>query len=661
MYNIGYPTNKFTRDDRSGASSATLFSAVSDGLCVPFGFIMAERGEPGAIHFGAAKELQPIFGSSTFDPSSKYYSPATQFATTAMAGQGVELMRMVDPAALKATLGVFVSVTPGQVTQYQKNSSGVRLTDQNGDYIPVTGSNNAVVTEPGVIIKWYVRVLTSQEDYTALTSSVTTTGGVTTTSYPVLGLEVDSQGLYGNRQGFKLYSTGTDLASVADGINSVLYRLVPMELPLATSTTASTIPDIYGSDYNDISFKDVAVYDKTSTNYALKYILGTNYTDPDTGNTLLPYQVHVYGENIGTIGTAALAVSSELGAIDPYLIDLISGKDLNGNFYDHIEIHADSETVVNSDVINYARGGTDGEVSFTKLQELVRTWLSGSDHGEFTNITQHPMTHFYDPGFTMETKLLLFNMLDLRDSIKVDVTTQDAMLPPNTQAQDMSAAAVLAARAQMHPDYVINGVGCSRVGIYAHTGQLVNGTPYTGNIPFLLNRLVQRRDLDGGTYIKGSSGGLPNSQVTLFKKPNWTADDETIRKLAWGNYLNVVMHASRTVIFYPSLRTVYPNDTSLLSDDEISDRIIYMMKICRAIWAKYAGVRKNKKQLFPLIEADISNDCAVAFNGDDINVIPTVFQTAGDSNLGYVISVNLNVTGNMPNRQMNFNVILSRA
>jgi hypothetical protein len=622
---------------------------------------MAERGEPGAIYFGGGAELQPIFGSSTFDPASKYYTPATQFAATAMAGQGVELMRLVDPAATKARLGLFCSVTPGQITQYQKNSSGVRLTNQNGDYIPVTDTNNAIVTEPGVIIKWYVRALTSQEEYDTLTMSATVNGQVTTNSYPIMGFEVNSQGLYGNRQGFKLYSSGTELATVADGINSILYRFIPMELPLANSTTASIVPDIYGSEYSDVSFKDVAVYDKTYTNYAFKYILGTNYTNSDTGDTLLPYQTHVYGENIGIIGTAALAVSSELGAIDPYLIDLISGKDLSGNFYDHIEIHADSSTTVNSAVINYAVGGTDGEVSFTKLQELIRTWLAGSDHGEFPNVTQHPMTHFYDPGFTMETKLLLFNMLDLRDSIKVDVTTQDAMLPPNTQAQDMSAAATLLVRAQMHPDYIINGVGNSRVGIYAHTGQLVNGTPYTGNIPFLLNRLVQRRDLDGGTYIKGSSGGLPNSQVTLFKKPNWVADAEEVRKLFWGGCVNVVMHASRTVIFYPSLRTVYPNDTSLLSDDEISDRILYIYKICRFIWAKYAGVRRAKSQLFPLIERDIENDCASAFSGDDIAVKATVLQTAGDANLGYVITANLLVTGNMPMRQMNFNVVLQRA
>jgi hypothetical protein len=86
-----------------------------------------------------------------------------------------------------------------------------------------------------------------------------------------------------------------------------------------------------------------------------------------------------------------------------------------------------------------------------------------------------------------------------------------------------------------------------------------------------------------------------------------------------------------------------------------------MFKICRAVWAKYAGVRQAPAKLYPLIQRDINNECALAFASDNINVAATVFQTAEDANLGYSISVNLNVTANMPMRQMNFNVIVARA
>lgn len=661
MYNAGYPTAKFTWDDQSGASSDVLFSTVTDGLNVPFGFILAERGKPGEIYFGAAAELNAILGTETFNESSPYFTPATRFIGTAMAGQGVEVMRLVDPSATTARLGLFVTVTPGDVVQYQKTSSGAYVLDINGDPLPLLDGSSQPISEPGVKLKWFTRALTSEEEFDSLVITTVNSGGEDIVTYPIMGFEVTSPGLYGNRQGFSIYSTKDELSAVATDINSVLYRFVPYELPSRTSTTASTIPDIFGQSFSDISFKDVAVYSKTATNYSAKYAFGTNYVTAESGDNVLPYNVKVYGANIGLIGAAVLEVSPELEGTDPYMIDLISAQALDGEHYDHIEIDEDTAETANSAVVNYAIGGTDGVTTFAKLQELIADWIEGSDHGEFGNLQQHPITHFSDPGFNMDTKLLLFNLLDMRDNLKLDISTQDISLPLNTRAQDMSAAETLSFRAQMHPESVINGVGCTRVGIYAHAGKLVNGTAYTDNVPFTYNRLVQRRDLDGGTYIKGSSAGLPNSQVTLFRKPNWTADEESVRKLAWGASLNVVMHASRTVIFYPALRTVYPNDTSLLADDETSDRIIYMFKICRAVWAKYAGVRKAPKKLFPQIERDIDNDINSAMNGDNIQVKSTVFQTAYDANLGYATSINLAVSGNPSLRQMNFNVVVGRS
>lgn len=657
MYNAGYPTANFTWDDRSGATSDVLFSAVTDGLCVPFGFVLAERGVPGEIYFGGAAELNAILGSETFKESSAFFTPATRFIGTAMAGQGVEVMRLVDPAASTADLGLLLELTEENVVQYQKDVSGNYILDTSGNPKPELDGSNQPITEPGVTARWFTRALANNETFDTL--EVVTAGSVTT--YPIFGFKVLSPGSYGNRQGFSLYSSRVALAAVAADVKSAMYRFVPYELPTAVSTTASAIPDIFGIKYADISFKDQAIYSKTSTNYAADYVFGTNYVDANTGDTTLPYEIHVYGENIGLAGAAVLDVSPELTDVDPHEIDLISGRMASGEYYDHLAIDPDSSTVVNANVVNYAIGGSDGETSFAKLQELIIDWIEGNDHGEFGNLQQHPMTHFTDPGFNMTTKQALLNLLDMRDNLKIDLSTQDASLPLNTKAQDIAAGQTLQFAAAMHPESVINGVGCTRVGIYAHAGKLVNGSAYTGNVPFTLNRLVQRRDLDGGTYIKGSSGGRPNSEVTLFRKANWTADEESVRALTWAQSLNVVMHASRTIIFYPDIRTVYPNDTSLLASDEVSDRIIYMFKICRQIWSKYSGVRKAPKKLFPLIQRDIDNEINTAMNGDDIQVTSTVFQTAYDANLGYATSVNLAVSGNPSLRQMNFNVVVGRS
>lgn len=664
MFNSGFPTATFNWFDNSGAGTNTLFAVAEDGLNVPFQFIMAERGEPGVIYYGAAAELTPILGSETFNESSVYFSPATRFLGTAMAAQGVQCMRLVDPAATVATLGLFAEVTIVDVIQYQVDSDGIRVVDSEGDFIPLmtTGQTPVAVTEPGIKIKWVVRQLTSQENYKALVKQTVVDGSITKEIYPVLAFKMRSQGLYGNRQGFRFYSTGNEMATPAEAIGAVLYRFAPVALATGVSTTAGSLPDYLGNGFADIAFKDAAVYTRTNTDYSARYTFGSNYSNANTGDPLLPYDVVAYGANIKTIGEDLIGYTEDLEGTDPYLIDLISGKNFEGAHYTNLEVDEASSLVVNSAVINYAKGGSDGEVSFAKLQELMVDWLEGSDHGEFGNVFQHPMTHFSDPGFAIETKYALLNMLDLRDNFKIDLSTQDVSLAPNTKAQDISTAQALLFRAQMHPESTINGVGCTRVGIYAHCGELVAGTPYTGIVPLNYNRLIQRRNLDGGSYIRGSSGGRPNSEVTLFRTNslNWTADDDTSRSTAWTACTNTVMHASRTVIFYPALRTVYPNDTSLLSEDEVSDRVLYMMKIAREVWTIFVGAREAAESQWPRIEREIDNRIAVAFSGDNIKVKATVFQTAADANLGYVQSVNLNVSGTPAMRQMNFNVIMNR-
>ena len=742
MYNAGFPTYTFSWQDKSGASSSTLYSADTDGLCVPFFIGLAERGTPGAINFGAAAQLQPIYGVSTFTAGSAYYGPSTMFADAAMSIQGIEYMRLVDPLANTANLGLFCSTVDGQIVQYQVDSSGARTIDGEGDYIPLLQSDGTTtLTAPGVIVTWSVRPLTSEETfdtlatvtqstpgtgggatatavvtggavtgitpgaaggqylvapivtltggggtgavvtteinssgvvtgytivsggtgYTSAPSVVVTPAAIQTKIYPILGLEVSSPGIYGNRQGFMLYSTGTAGATVAQNINSALYRFAPMALALANSTTATAIQDLYGSSYNDVSFKSSAVYSGTTTNYAFDYVLGYNYTNSSTGVSTLPYNIKTYGANIGLIGADVIAATSSLAGTDPYLIDLISGQDLDGNYYDRLEVNPASDLVVSSSAIQYCKGGTDGDTSDAKLQEMIQTWISSGNLGEFPNLSQHPMTHMSDPGWTMNTKLAVINLLDARDNLKIDLSTQDVSLPVNTQAQDISAGVTLMTQAQLHPESTLNAVGCCRVSIYAHAGKLVGGSNYTGLVPYTFDRMVKRGMYDGGTYIKGSTAGLPNSQVTVFQKPNWVADNDTVRALSWADRLNVVQHATRTVVFYPSLRTVYANDTSLLSDDEITDRIMYMFKICRTVWAIFAGRREDPTKLFPQIEAEISNRIKLAFGNDNLSVVPTVSQTAADANLGYAITVNLAVTGNMPIRQMNFDVVVARA
>jgi len=327
-----------------------------------------------------------------------------------------------------------------------------------------------------------------------------------------------------------------------------------------------------------------------------------------------------------------------------------------------LQIDGASSGVVNSAVLNYFEGGDDGDVSFLGLQTLIRDWIAGTDHGEFKYLTKWPITHFFDPGFTQPTKLALFQLLTMRDNLNLRIATQDVLRDPNTKAEDLAIASVLAAQAANYPDSILNGVGCHRVAIYGQCGNLVNGTDYTGIVPLLVDRAKKLRDLNGGQRVAGSTAGQPNSNVNDFvlSSINWSSDDDDDRKTAWAIGLNTCMHASMNVIFYPDLRTVYEDDTSLLSNEEMSDYVSYAYMLSRVVWARQAGVRRPAEEMFSSIGEDMTNEINDRLKNGGVSVKVTVFQTAGDQNKGYVISANIAISSAMPFRQGNFTVELQR-
>jgi hypothetical protein len=660
MYNNGLPIANYEVQDLSGASAAALATAPDNGLYVPFQFIMAERGVPGKIYFGAAAELTPRLGAQTFVSSSKYFNNATLFLNRAMSTAGCCVMRLADAAAAYSTLGVFLEVTSVDVPQYQKDAQGNRLLDVDGNFVPLLNAGTPV-TEPGIHVKWVVRVLTAQESYRGLTVATVTNGSVTTTTYPVFGLRMYWPGGAGNRQGFSLSSTKTLLSAVANDVKSVIYRFAPRALATDVSTTSGAIVDRLGNSYTDFSFKQRAVYSRTNTNYALGYALRTNYVDTANGyEPLLPYDLVTYGANIATVGAAVIAASPELAGTDPYMIDLISGQDLDGLYYDHLEVDATAASVVSDSVVQYAKGGSDGDTSFAKLQELIRDFFNGTDHGEFTYLLKHPFTHYADPGFSIETKYAMMGAVGLRRNLKVDVSTQDTSLPLNTAAQDLSAGQALQSRALLYPDSVLNGVPCHRIGVYAHAGYLTIDDPYVDIVPFTLARQEQRCQYDSGQRITGSAGGLDNGRISIFQAPNWSADDPAQRLLFWESAINTVIYGNRTDFFNPSARTVYNNDTSLLSSDEVSDRFCYVIKLCDRKWAQYVGIREDLTELFPQMEKELQQEIRTAMGVDNISGTVSFFQSASDANLGYAYSANVSLSGVLPARQFNFTLTMLR-
>ena len=664
MVQATYPHTNIDIQDNSGGSAVTVQQTP---MHLPCFFIFAEKGEIGIPYYGQYSDQVAKYGANTFLESSAFFQHPSVFAKKAAQYQPIYVIRLADNTVTQAGLVLEAVVTTMPVTQYQLDGSGARVLDSNGNPLPQLMVDGVTpVTAPGVSIKWMVRALSVGETYNAIATTTTTSGGHTVTTYPIIADLAKTPGSAVNRSGFSLYYTPNYDSNAVASTNSMTYRFAPAILSPGTNGVSSKIFDTFNATYNDVSLKTTAIDSTTNQDISLNAILQNNYVGQDSaGNSidLLDYDMYVYSANVATIGAQIITLSSELSqSLDPFMINILTGIDQNGNNYHHAIIDPASTTTINSNVILYHTGGTDGTLTKTALETLTTAFCQSTSNPDFQDTFRYPFTHFYDSGYALATKYAMAGIFSLRDDVKIDFSTQDVANAPNTAAQDQSAGAAILAAVSLYPESVIYGTEAMRASIYQQCGLLASSAAvsYAGYVPATLDRMIKRCIWNNGIYIKGSPKGRPNSEVTVFKKLNWTEATVTQKQLNWDTALNTIGYADMSTLFYADLRSIYPDQTSLLSDDVFVDYLIYLKHIVRNRWTYYAGMNVPVKKQFQQIATDIDSTCSRAFVG----VLPTkttVFQTALDQLRGYSTTVSVAVTGTAPNRIWNVIVPVSQS
>ncbi len=653
MAALTYPRPVINIQDNSGGSTVTTQVA---SLHAPFFFIQAEQGPIGIPVLGTLAQHQATFGVNTFDPMQKFYSHQTQFAVKALQYQQVYLIRLADNTVSTANLIVEVTLSQASIPQYVTDALGARIFTSAGAPTPEVDASGVAISQPGYTISWSTRNLASTENINSLAVTTSLSGGSTSTTYPMLGFIAPSPGSGPNNSGLSLYYTTDSSPTIETDVQSILYRFAPVTLAAGNSGVTTPVTDIFTQNYNDVSLRQAAVDPNTAQDVSLNGILFANYQDAD-GNNLLDYTATVYSANVQAVGLAILAVSPELAGTDPFLINALAGIDANGNPYQHCIVEA--SLVGSSSAVLYLSGGSDGATDRVTFESLVAAFVQGEDNVEFQDQFRYPFTHFYDSGFSLANKFALMNILALRDDVVGTFSTQDTSDVPNTQAQDQSSGAAILARARTYPESVLYGTEAMRVEIYNQSGYLAASNGISGVVALTIDRMVKRCTYYSGPYVKGSPKGRPNSEVTLFKKIFWTAATQTQKQLNWDTALNTVSYADISTLFYPDLRSIYVDQTSLLSDGVFVDLLVFLKHIARNKWTYYAGRDDPAVKLFSTIAQDIDTTCNTVFGG----ALPTktvVSQTDADQKAGYASTVTISVNGDLPNRVWNVVIPVSR-
>tara|TARA_Y100000310_G_scaffold305636_1_gene345968 strand:+ start:14964 stop:17009 length:2046 start_codon:yes stop_codon:yes gene_type:complete len=629
---------------------------------LPMIHLLCERG-PTTPVLGIGTALTGTFGEKTFDYTEAYANQATVMANTIM-GQGNSIMvqRVVPADAKQARLRLNVEIVAAEVPEYQRRDDGDFILDQFGQKQPTGDVVN------GYKVRWFTEPMAEGEllgQASQRTGDLTGASEATSTVFPIMEIPAHHVGKYGNNLGFRLYAPTTRSSVEVDGDiiddqGAYLYRLQIVERP---SENASPLVQqtLTSGQYVEFAFKDGVINPKLDTQLSFDRVVDAAYTDLNTSDGFPavygPFgQIEVYQQNIEAVLTALHgAEDAAVGGLgtDMHSLNFMGGVDYDGTPYHAIEVvgPADGGILLSETATHYLKGGDDGDLSWANFDQLV-----GDDVANFEN-SQHnlmddatyPISAYWDPGYSLDTKRKLLTPIGLRKDIYVVLSTQDITEPQNTADEDSSIGVALRTAARLYPESAFYGTATCRCIVVEQAGTL-NGGNFKGLVPQTVD-LAQKvaAFMGASSGIAAAGRGFdqsPTNQITSLRALNNTYKPARVRNADWNNGMVWSQAYDRRSFFYPAIQTVYDDDTSVLNSAINMMFFTELEKVCQRVWRDLSGNSKlTNAQFIERSNALISERTVGRFDGR-LTVIPETFLTEDDSNRGYSWSCNINAYGN---------------
>ena len=641
----------------------SIYNALTEEvmpLFRPMFFLRAQKGPVGVpVWVENSNDATATFGDGTFDNTTKYYSRESLFLQKLFKRQGAFLVRMANEDAAAASLVLELRVKKTKVVQYETDIYGQFVLDTNGDKVAKTDSTGATVSENGYELKWSVRPLTltgnKPEKISTLKPTTYGAGEDAYTVYPILAVKAQNVGASGNNVGIKFFVEDTDIdITLATKVKSLPYSFGLVEKTYGQDTVSPV-----RSDLDNVTENFVAKPNQTDTRYArsvsFNEVMNNRYGDQ-------PIDTYLYSDNIKAIGALIQAVETDNDTLtDPYLVNLAEPYDYNGTPYKHVVLsEEDGSVYLNSTRILYLEGGADGDISDAAIEALTRQYLNDDIYPELKDQARYPFTHIVDTGVTIATKRAFIKYLGVNDAFKVILATQDCTSGRyNTLAEDLSLGQALYAAALVQPESTLKGTECCRAEIYMQAGKLADDS-YTGIVPTTLDVMMKKSSCESTESFGPLPQGLPSSEVDVFKEWNWAPYNPAIKQNAWDCGLNYFQYYDRTSVHWPAMRTVYEEDTSVLTSAFFTDAVVFTKHAARYAWAKFAGVELPFANLAEQATAFTKRQLGRIMNTSNYTYDVSFTQSEEEAKIGYIAHCTITLTAPAQSRVWVIDIVCNR-
>lgn len=610
-------------------------------------FYLFTRKGPSTPQLVVGNQRNTIFGSETWDLRTKYSNHSTVFANAVNAeGNACMIQRLIPTdAGPEANVCLFIDILPAYIDEYARDSKGYYLRTEEGMLRP-TGK-----TIKGYRVKWTVgnyssvtaindpmsgfgqRSTSRGNQRCALADSWATPDAPTdteiySTRYPIFEIKASSKGEHGNLSGIRLWAPTTKtIATMPTKLmqNDLVYPYFLQVIRKPDSKSTGKIsPTIFNDRRIMLTFKKEVVDPTTGSRLNFEETFLDHYQNVADVRYPIEYgdfgDIRVYDDNVDRVLSKLL--SAEMPHLDEesdfrygktmvyednqkHLYNFVSLQDSNAVPYRAAVFVDGPDSVRLSDQYTaYAKGGSDGTMDDDIHDQLVYEHVLdyADPKNELQDIAYHVESVMYDTGFTMRTKQAMASFIAERKDTFIIYTTHSYNSPvmsgPGVTEEDAAESEFSIARGlrqfiDTYPESDYFGTEVMRAMIIGRTGRYRN-TIYPHRLPLTLEVAIKSAKYMGagngiwknGKHFDGAPGSILDSMYDFNIK--WVPT--SVRNRNWDIGLNWVQRYDRKSFFFPALKTVYDDDTSVLNSYFTAIAICQLNKVAHAAWREFSGV-----------------------------------------------------------------------
>lgn len=527
--------------------------------------------------------------------------------------------------------------------------------------------------------------------------------GSQSTRYPIMDLLVADPGGYGDRLGLRIQLPTSKSINPLDTASFYANMAYILRLGLVEKSridgSITQLETQLGELFIDVALKEGAKADRTGFDLDIDTKFVKSYREQSDDQVLqfaAPFdKIHVYRTELEVLMKRLIAGEATynderegFGSValtpdNPYAVNFFGGYDENGVPYYSIDTtHSASfgGVAMSSDTTVFASGGDDGlprlstgEFDTLAIYELydrsvrrIAETFGTNPIVRFQNYAKYPMSAIWDSGFSLSTKKALLNIFTYRKDVAVilstyaladyktalvdsQVTKVWSWMEDLTVEEELSVAATLRAFASLYPESETFGTPVCRAQIVGYSGRIIN-TNFSRRVP------VTYEYLDKVTRFMGRASGVwdgeraydvrGNNLVTNMTDISITWLLENVANQAWARGLVYVEDYDTRSLFFPGIRTVYNDETSVLNSSITMWAICHIERVCHMAWRDLTGNSKWSPNKF-LEESDRIIEARLANVFDDrFRIVVETFYTEADVRRGYSWSTRVHIYAN---------------